>query len=105
MRVQLLIVTGLLIASCAQPPPPPSAYGNVSLRPSTEISGAMVYRAHDLDSLPPPRCFYIPETKIYNGPDARYYEADEQQKAAVAKVLTDAFRSRIGQDQALCQAS
>jgi hypothetical protein len=105
MRVQLSAVAVLLLASCAQPPPPPAAYGNVPLAASTEVPGAMVYRVRNLNSLPPPRCFYIPDAMIYNGPDARYYEADEQQKAAVAKVLTDAFRRRIGQDQALCQAS
>lgn len=105
MRVQLSAIAVVLLASCAQPPPPPAAYGNVPLRASTELPGAMVFRVRNLNSLPPPRCFFIPEAKIYNGPDARYYEVDEQQKAAVAKVLTDAFRRHIGQDQALCQAS
>ena len=72
MRVQMTAIAVVLLASCAQPPPPPTAYGNVPLTASNEVPGAMVYLVRNLNSLPPPRCFYIPDTEICNGPDARY---------------------------------
>lgn len=110
MRFKLSAVAILLLASAAscaphQQPPPPSAVGNQPLAASTEVPGALVYRVPNIDQLPPPRCFYIPDTQVYNGPDAQYYGVDEEQKAAVAKAVTDAFRREIGKHQRPCQAS
>jgi hypothetical protein len=103
----LSAVAVLLLAACAQrqPPPPPAAVGNQPLAASTEVPGALVYRVPNIDQLPPPRCFYIPDTQVYNGPDARYFGVDEQQKEAVAKVVTEAFRRELGRHQRLCEAS
>jgi hypothetical protein len=85
MRFKLSAVAIVLLASAAscaphQPPPPPSAVGNQPLAASTEVPGALVYRVPNIDQLPPPRCFYIPDTEVYNGPDAQYYGVDEEQR-------------------------
>jgi len=77
--------------------------GNVPLTTSTEIPGALVYRAKGLNELPAPRCIYIPDTQVYNGPNAQYENVDEQQKGFVAKLITYAFRQEIGRHQRLCQ--
>ena len=111
MRFKLSAVAILLLASAAScaphppPPPPPSAVGNQPLTASTQVPGAMVYRVPNIDQLPPPRCFYIPDAQVYNGPNAQYFGVDDPEKQVVATEITNAFRREIGRHQRLCQAS
>jgi hypothetical protein len=96
----------LTVAACG-PPPQPLAGTNVldqKLGPSTNIPGAMTFRAPDLDSKPAPKCFYIPDTIIDNGKEAVFVDVNEQQKQAVAQEVTTAFRHAIGQHQRVSPA-
>jgi len=92
----------LAVAACGPPQKPlagTNVLGNEQLSPSTNVPGAIVFRAPDLDTKPPPKCFYIPDTTIDNGPKAVFYDVNEQQKQAVAEEVTVAFRQAIGQHQ------
>jgi hypothetical protein len=92
----------LAVAACGPPQQPlagTNVLGDQKLAPATHIPGAMVFRAPDLDTKPPPKCFYIPDTTIDNGQEAVFTDVNEQQKQAVAQEVTTAFRHAIGQHQ------
>ena len=95
----------LAVASCGPQnlnAAPTDVLGNqVKLAPATQgdVPGSLVFRAPDLDTRPPPRCFYIPDTIIDNGKEALFVDVNDQQKQAVAEEVTNAFRRAIGQHQ------
>jgi len=104
------IALGLAVASCGPQTAAPSTdvLGNqVKLAPATQgdVPGSLVFRAPDLDTRPPPRCFYIPDTIIDNGKEAVFVDVSEQQKQVVAEEVTAAFRRAIGQHQRVSSAA
>jgi Protein of unknown function (DUF3313) len=98
------VVLLLAIASCSntpQTPPPTQALGQVPLAPAGpgDVPHSLVYREPDLDTRPAPKCFYIPQTEIYTGPQALFLDVTEQQKQNVADLVAAAFRRAIGKHQ------
>jgi len=95
------------VAACGPPqtpPPPASILGSqVKLGPAGQgdVPNSLVFRAPDLDTKPPPKCFYIPDTMIDTRPEAIFVDVNEQQKQAVAEEVTAAFKRAIGQHQRL----
>ena len=90
------------VAACSNPPPrvPTNVIGQVPMAPAgPRYIPSLSYRAPDLDTMPAPKCFYIPETQIDTGPHALFLETTDQQKQNVAEVVTAAFRHAIGQHQ------
>jgi hypothetical protein len=94
----------LAVASCGpqMTTPTTDVLGNqVKLAPASQgdVPGSLVFRAPDLDTRPPPRCFYIPDTIIDTGKEAVFVDVNDQQKQVVAEEVTNAFRKAIGQHQ------
>jgi hypothetical protein len=93
----------LAVAACSNSSQPAATnvLGPVPLAPATQgdVPNSLVYRAPDLDTMQPPRCFYIPPTQVDTGKEAVFLEVTEQQKQLVADAVTAAFRRSIGQHQ------
>jgi uncharacterized protein DUF3313 len=98
-------VVALLLAvsacSAASRPPPADVLGQVPLAPAgpRDVPESFVYRAPDLDTLPAPRCFYIPPTGIDTRREAVFLDVTERQKQIVADAVTAAFRQAVGKHQ------
>lgn len=99
--VLLLAVTACSTTSPQTPAPPPALGETMKLAPARQgdVPGSLVYRAPDLNTRPPPRCFYIPDTLIDTGPEAAFVDITDQQRQVVAGEVTTAFRRAIGQHQ------
>lgn len=96
------VVLAATVAACASKPDQPASMAaqGPAMTSSERVPGAVAWRSPDLDPTKYTR-FYIPQVKVYEGADADYGQATEQDKRAAATFMQQEFRRVLGERYAI----
>lgn len=95
-------VLAATVAACTSGPNEPAGLASQSpaMTKSERVPGAVAWRSPDLDASKYTR-FYIPQVKVYEGADADYGQATQQDKQAAAAFMQQEFRRVLGERYAI----